>query len=199
MKSSTVAVLILALLGMVQPAAADEKVFRQNEVREADLVDALTPKTAVPAEGGKTGRTRSIKIERDLAPHSSGPAAAPAAAPAATKPAKASLLITFETNSAVLTSEARQSLDVVGNALKAEKLTGFNFSIEGHADPRGNADTNLKLSGERAEAVRQYLMQKHGLEASRLTAVGKGDREPLNLRNPAAPENRRVTIVTQTN
>lgn len=197
MKRSKLAALVVTLLGLIQPVAADEKVFQQNEVKEADLIDALTPKSLPPEPGGKVGRTRSIKVERDLAPNSTGPVAAPA--PAAVKQAKASLLITFETNSAVLTSEAKQSLEVVGNALKADKLAGFNFSIEGHADPRGNADTNLKLSGERAEAVRQYLMQQYGLDGARLKAVGKGDRDPLNLRNPAAPENRRVTIVTQTN
>jgi flagellar motor protein MotB len=37
----------------------------------------------------------------------------------------------------------------------------------------------------------------HAIGAERLSAVGKGDSEPLNTGNPAAPENRRVTLVTR--
>jgi outer membrane protein OmpA-like peptidoglycan-associated protein len=68
--------------------------------------------------------------------------------------------------------------------------------VEGHTDPRGTADSNLVLSRERADSVRRYLIENHGIEADRLTAEGKGDREPLNTSSPAAPENRRVTFVT---
>jgi OOP family OmpA-OmpF porin len=41
------------------------------------------------------------------------------------------------TNSANLTPAARESLDVVGQALASEKLQTYRFAIEGHADPRG--------------------------------------------------------------
>ena len=120
----------------------------------------------------------------------------PNVAPAApSKPAKAALLITFETNATVLTPEARRELDVVGRALNTTRLTSFNFVIEGHADPRGSAERNLRLSEGRAAAVREYLVQNQNVNPERLQAVGKGDREPMNTANPAAPENRRVTFV----
>ena len=41
------------------------------------------------------------------------------------------------------------------------------------------------------------MMENSNINAERLTALGKGDKEPLNHKNPAAPENRRVTIVNQ--
>lgn len=112
------------------------------------------------------------------------------------KPASASMLITFETNSSQLTSEARQSLDVVSNALNDNKLADFKFIIEGHADPRGTSERNRKLSEERAEAVRQYLVSQRNVPGVRLKAIGKGDTEPLNEKVPAAAENRRVTFIT---
>lgn len=56
----------------------------------------------------------------------------------------------------------------------------------------------MTLSQQRAQAVVDYLTQQDGIAAERLSAVGKGSSEPLNTRNLAAPENRRVTIVTVT-
>ena len=154
--------------------AQSPQVLRGEEITESVLVEALTP---TPPQL----LTRGIRRN-----------AATAAAP---KPAKAALLITFETNATILTAEAKHALDIVGQALNTSKLASFNFIIEGHADPRGSAERNLRLSEGRAEAVKQYLVENQSVTPERLQAVGKGDREPLNAANPAAPENRRVTFV----
>ncbi|HJT51713.1 MAG TPA: OmpA family protein [Nitrosospira sp.] len=169
---------VLIVLGVfVHPAAAQTtKVLRGSEITESALIEALSP------EGGI--RTRSFKVLRDE------PGAAEQAA-------KASMLITFHTNSADLTPEARQSLDVVGRALNMNKLASYDFIIEGHADPRGGPDFNQWLSQARAQTVRDYLVQNHHIDENRLSAVGKGDRELLDKENLVAPENRRVTIVTK--
>lgn len=152
-------------------------VLKEGEAELGTLVDALAPPRPI--------RTRSIGIVRD-------DVGTPAIA---SKPAKVSLLVTFETNSANLTRSAKKQLDVVGEALASDKLAPFRFAIEGHADPRGVAAANLKLSQQRAESVREYLITSKNLDQARLEAVGKGDREVLNRTNPEAPENRRVTIV----
>jgi outer membrane protein OmpA-like peptidoglycan-associated protein len=117
---------------------------------------------------------------------------------APTQPSRpsASLLITFLTNSSELTPNAKQQLDVVGAALKNARLAPYRFTVEGHADPRGDPTANLVLSQHRAGSVRFYLVDAHGIEPARLIAEGKGDREVLNRAYPAAPENRRVTIIT---
>jgi OmpA-OmpF porin, OOP family len=173
MKTTLAAAILLCALAPIASFAQAPKVINEKDVNEAALVNMLTPEP----------RTRSLRVTRD------GPAAP---APSA------SLLITFETNSAQLTPQARQSLEVVGRALKSEKLADFRFAIEGHADPRGNADSNLKLSQARAESVAAYLAQAQKIEAARFKPVGKGSAELLNSANPAAPENRRVTIKTLT-
>lgn len=160
--------------------AQDTTLLKGDKVTQENLLDALTPPPAPVL-------TRSLKVSRD---NSAGVLAAPK------KKASASLLITFETNSSELTSAAKQQLDVVAAALKNDRLAEYSFNVEGHADPRGSSDANLVLSQQRAESVREYLVAQHGIAADRLKAEGKGDTELMNRKSPAAPENRRVTIVT---
>lgn len=173
---------------------AQEKVMREGQVTQQALIDALAPaEAASAAEGSDTAgvRTRSFR-----------PAVRPAAAVAGTaaaaaQPARASILVTFVTNSADLTAGAKSALDVLAAAMKSDRLAAVKFTIEGHADPRGTEELNLKLSQARAESVRSYLTGTHGLAAARVNAVGKGSSALMKPSEPAAPENRRVTIVAQ--
>lgn len=163
-----------------------QEILRGKNLNEKNLIEALTPE---PEEI----RTRSIRVERDKAlakPGEKSPAVTAAKRPGA------SLLITFVTNSAELTPDAQSKLDIVARALQAEKLADFSFSVEGHADPRGSHERNLQLSQARAESVVEYLTTRHHIERDRLKPVGKGDTELANPARPAAPENRRVTILT---
>jgi outer membrane protein OmpA-like peptidoglycan-associated protein len=163
------------------PGAAPTKgeVLKGADVTPDNLVDALAPPDAAPV-------TRGLRIERDR----------PAGGSAAKRTA-VSLLITFLTNSSTLTTPSRQQLDTLAAALKDDRLLARKFTIEGHADPRGNERTNLILSQQRAESVRQYLINSHGVAAERLFPVGKGSAELMNSDDVTAPENRRVTIVTR--
>ncbi|MBX3623343.1 MAG: OmpA family protein, partial [Rhizobacter sp.] len=142
-----VATLLAATLCASPWAQEGTTLLKGNKVTEANLLDALTPEPAPVL-------TRSLKVSRD---NSAGVLAAPK------KKASASLLITFETNSAELTANAKQQLDVVAAALKNDRLADYTFNVEGHADPRGNSDANMVLSQQRAESVREYLMAQHGI------------------------------------
>lgn len=174
MRFSCLVSLCIAMLGAQAYAQSDPpSVMKEDQVSKSALIDALTPAGPI--------RTRSLHAVRD--------------APAAAQAPSANLLVTFDTNSARLTSNARKALDVVAQALQSEQLSGHEFVIEGHADPRGTADANLRLSRERAESVRDYLNSK-GIDPNRLKSVGKGATALLNPADPTAPENRRVTFVT---
>jgi OOP family OmpA-OmpF porin len=175
MRSMTV-LAVAAGLTMAHAQTTSTTVLKGSAVTESNLIDALTPEEVVV--------TRSLRVQRDNPGQK-----------AARKPS-ASLLITFETNSADLTPQAKKQLDVVAAALTNDKLAEYAFNVEGHADPRGTHELNLSLSQQRAESVRAYLVSAHAIEAKRLKAIGKGDSELLNTANPAAAENRRVTIVT---
>lgn len=180
-RSTARAVLTTAAALALQVSFAAEPVLKPGQVTEAALVDALV----IDAPQDAAGQTRSIRPTMKAG--GSGQAAGAG---------RASLLITFPTGSADLTPETVKALDTVGKALQSDRLAGFAFRVEGHADPRGGAELNLKLSEQRAQSVVSYLVDKVGILPDRLSAVGKGSAELLNTDRPEAPENRRVTIVT---
>jgi OmpA-OmpF porin, OOP family len=163
--------IVPALHAQAQLVAQD--VISNEALTSVAVLEALDP-TAV--------RARSLRIG------ATGRSAPPRAS--------ASLLVTFETNSSELTSAARRQLDIVASALRNDRLVEYRFTVEGHADPRGHADSNLRLSQERAESVKTYLMAQ-GIAEERLQAEGRGERELMLPAQPTAPENRRVTFVTQ--
>jgi outer membrane protein OmpA-like peptidoglycan-associated protein len=192
--AALLATLLLAWIGgpaqVLAQAAAP--VLSNAQVTEDALVDALAIEPAY-ADEAASGATRGFRPAVRPGTASTKAATAPAK-PAA--PGKANLLITFPTGSAELTPETIRVLQTLGKALQSDKLAGFAFRIEGHADPRGTAEANIKLSEERAQAVAAYLSNTLGVLPDRLQPVGKGSSEPLNPQQPDAPENRRVTIVT---
>jgi len=71
----------------------------------------------------------------------------------------------------------------------------LKLKIEGHTDNAGNDDANMKLSEDRAEAVKTYLVSK-GISADRITAEGFGETMPIADNGTAAgrTKNRRVEI-----
>lgn len=177
-------------------AQAQEKVLRESQVTERALVDALTPPAAAAASAADDGGIRTRSFRPAVRPAATAGATAAAGA-AAGQSGRASILVTFVTDSASLTAPARNALDVLASAMKSDRLAGVRFTIEGHADPRGSEEHNLKLSQARAESVRGYLVSRHGLAADRVDAVGMGSANLLNKQNVAAAENRRVTIVSK--
>ncbi|NHF58900.1 OmpA family protein [Flavobacteriaceae bacterium TP-CH-4] len=69
------------------------------------------------------------------------------------------------------------------------------FSVEGHTDSVGSAKLNQRLSEERANAVRDFLIAE-GIAADRLTAIGYGEDRPIadNKTRAGRKENRRTEI-----
>lgn len=128
--------------------------------------------------------------------------AAPVARPAATAAQQAgrpavSMTVTFPSGSAMLTPAAEATLAPLGRALSSAELAPFRFRIEGHTDTVGDSGANQALSERRAAAVRAFLMERHGVAASRLEAVGLGETRPAVPTADETPEprNRRVQII----
>jgi outer membrane protein OmpA-like peptidoglycan-associated protein len=183
----------------VPAAAQTHDVMKKSDATPQAFLDALTPVSDAPAPeaaapGART--TRSFKIMKAAPAGEGGSSAKPAGVPA--KPASASVMITFETESSSLTADSKRILNNLAIALNSEQLARFRFNIEGHADSRGTSERNLKLSQERAQAVRDHLVSRLQVDPARLVALGKGDSEQLDKEHPAAAENRRVRIVTLT-
>jgi outer membrane protein OmpA-like peptidoglycan-associated protein len=113
-------------------------------------------------------------------------------------PGSINLYVNFAYNSADLTSDARITLDRLGQALRDQRLQGFSFMIAGHTDAKGSAEYNQKLSERRASSVRQYLIAQYGIDAAHLTAKGFGKQQLLDPGHPEDGVNRRVQVVDVT-
>jgi OOP family OmpA-OmpF porin len=133
------------------------------------------------------------------APAVVAPAAKPAPAPAAKPQPPAATKVTyaadafFDFDKAVLKAEGKAKLDdLVG------KVKGINLEViiaVGHTDAVGADAYNQKLSVQRAEAVKAYLVTK-GIEKNRVYTEGKGEKQPVadNKTKEGQAKNRRVEI-----
>ncbi|MCI4625983.1 MAG: phosphate ABC transporter substrate-binding/OmpA family protein [Candidatus Magnetoovum sp. WYHC-5] len=86
-------------------------------------------------------------------------------------------LINFMSGTSTLSIQGKEELDKAVNNLK--HYPRFRVLIKGHTGLRGDKDANLRLSQERAEAVKQYLTVTYNINPNRLHAVGYGSNEPL--------------------
>ncbi|MGE0547670.1 MAG: OmpA family protein [Kofleriaceae bacterium] len=104
-------------------------------------------------------------------------------------------MVYFEYNKAVIKSQSFPILDAVAATLQGNPSIML-VEVQGHTDERGNDAYNLDLSDRRAHAVEKYLVDK-GVEASRLTAQGYGETQPLDRRSNEAAwaKNRRVAFL----
>lgn len=84
--------------------------------------------------------------------------------------------IQFEYNSAALTPDSQAGILMLTEFLK--RNPDLKVELAGHTDDVGSASYNLKLSAERAEAVRQALIA-NGIDENRMTAKGYGASKPL--------------------
>ena len=130
------------------------------------------------------------ECDKDLMPKAKcEPPAAPAAAPAkpgapapaaAPKPAAQKVTLAadalFDFNKADLRPEGKAKLDKLVGDIKGIKLEVI--LAVGHADRFGDDAYNQKLSEKRAAAVKSYLVGK-GVEANRVYAEGKGEKQPV--------------------
>jgi len=101
--------------------------------------------------------------------------------------------VQFDFNSAVLRTDAIQYLDYVAGQMKL--APGKQFILNGYASAEGTAAHNMALSADRANAVKQYLVNG-GIDGSVLTAKGNGTKNPTasNKTEAGREKNRRVEI-----
>jgi outer membrane protein OmpA-like peptidoglycan-associated protein/uncharacterized protein YidB (DUF937 family) len=104
-------------------------------------------------------------------------------------------IINFPTASTQIPPESTAFLDKAAVAIKAAP-TGTVIEIDGNTDNTGDADSNMALSQQRANAVRDYLVQQ-GVDPSMLTAKGNGDTKPVasNDTEEGRFRNRRIEFI----
>lgn len=103
--------------------------------------------------------------------------------------------VTFRTNSAVLSPEAKSQLDAL--AAKTTAARAFMIEVAGHTDSTGSDAKNFRLSRQRADAVVQYLAVQHKIPLRRfVTPMGYGKTDSVAENTTAAGrlQNRRVDV-----
>jgi len=180
---------------------------KQDSLRRSAVQQATEAQKTLAATWDNLSSARkelqSEKQERAKAEQSAAAAVASLSKIAQIKEEQRGTVITldgqvlFVTGKAELLPIARDRLNQVAKSLKDlddDKLV----SIEGFTDSRGADDTNLKLSQDRANAVRDYLASQ-GVKGEKLRAIGRGEATPIasNETPEGRANNRRVEIVIQ--
>jgi outer membrane protein OmpA-like peptidoglycan-associated protein len=98
----------------------------------------------------------------------------------------------FALDSAELPKDLKRPLDAMAEALRQQGATAVR--IEVHTDASGPAEARRSLTQRRAEAIKQYLIER-GVDAASLHAVGMGSQVTRHGADPYAGANRRVEIV----
>jgi outer membrane protein OmpA-like peptidoglycan-associated protein len=99
----------------------------------------------------------------------------------------------FDTGKSTLKPESSTELNELAEYMLLKK--GLAIEIAGHTDNVGNKDANLKLSQDRANSVKAFLVKK-GIAAERVIAKGYGDTQPIadNATDEGKKKNRRTEV-----
>jgi outer membrane protein OmpA-like peptidoglycan-associated protein len=102
--------------------------------------------------------------------------------------------ILFDVNKATLKAGAEANIRRIAAVL--QQYPDHQISVEGHTDATGPDDYNLRLSDQRAAAVREALV-RGGVDAARITSKGLGETQPVATNDTPAgrQQNRRVEVV----
>jgi outer membrane protein OmpA-like peptidoglycan-associated protein len=102
--------------------------------------------------------------------------------------------VLFDTGKYDLRSDAREKLARLAGIVLAHP--GLDLAVEGHTDSVGSEEFNQKLSEQRAETVRTFLIRQ-GLAGDSITALGCGKTMPVADNDTAAgrQKNRRVELI----
>lgn len=108
---------------------------------------------------------------------------------------RTTLEVLFDFDKSTIKGNYSEDIDALADVMK--KYEDLNVTIEGHTDTlnrSGNPNYNKKLSQRRADAVKKYLVEKSGIDAKRLNAIGFGAEKPIasNETEEGRQKNRRV-------
>ena len=174
-----------------------------EQLSPEDIVKALKPAahvtrslTTSPADvARKAEETRFVDTLRNRTSRSLTTAEREQITTIAQKKPSIDLEINFEYNSATLGTKATPQVSTLGKALSSEDLKGATFIVAGYTDAKGGDTYNQGLSERRADAVKQFLAEKYGIDAANLVTVGYGKSHLKNASDPFSADNRRVQVI----
>ena len=202
-------IILPVLVGSVALSGCATKKYVAHEVGAVNAkVETLSAEVEKTQERTTRNEVRidevSKSAEAGIADAKSQAGAAMTKAEEAEKAAKGKLIytvtlssdkVTFPVNRAAVSDDAKKLIDDAIAQLKAENR-GVYFEIEGHTDATGPEIYNKKLGEDRAEAVRNYLHDQHGIALNRMQVISYGEERPVvdNKTRENRAKNRRVVI-----
>lgn len=182
------AALLLALPLTFTPALA------QTSLSSNDLVSSLQGLESAPS-GITAALLRQQALDSMRNPSRANPLNREPLSEQLNKLAQFTVAINFDFNSARIRPESYKTVGLIADSLYHPYLQGYRFLVIGHTDAVGSREANLKLSQQRADAIRDALINPFGISPSRIEAVGLGEEQLLDRANPKAAENRRVQLI----
>jgi OmpA-OmpF porin, OOP family len=149
-----------------------------------------------------TCRTNPSVCPKPVVVTEPGPAPAPvvkeieppvvAAKPVIIEKGRQTLNVEFDFDKSTIKKGYYQDIDNLAGVMK--QYPDLNVVIEGHTDSVGTDAYNKKLSQRRAESVKKYMVEKGGIDANRIKAIGFGEEKPIasNDTDEGRQQNRRV-------
>jgi len=115
-----------------------------------------------------------------------------AAKPVIIEKGRQTLNVEFDFDKSTIKKGYYQDIDNLAGVMK--QYPDLNVVIEGHTDSVGTDAYNKKLSQRRAESVKKYMVEKGGIDANRIKAIGFGEEKPIasNDTDEGRQQNRRV-------
>jgi OOP family OmpA-OmpF porin len=125
------------------------------------------------------------------------PQAASAMEAAIVEKGRVTLNVEFDFDKSVIKQKYHHEIGNLADVMK--KYPDLKITLEGHTDNVGGLAYNEKLSQRRVDAVKKYLVEKFGIEASRLSAKGYGEIRPIasNATKEGRQKNRRVEAAAE--
>lgn len=191
------ALVALALLGACDKYRKELVVLQPDSTGKYGSVavqsgssELVLDETRPAAHRNPGGTTEAVTVEPGDVEKIFG--AALAARP--TPPRQFRLYFVFDSD--LLTADSRAAFEAVFADIRERRH--YDVEVVGHTDRKGPDDYNSRLSLQRAQAMRQTLIDR-GLDGGRIIATGRGEVDPLvpTADNVDEPRNRRVEITVR--
>jgi outer membrane protein OmpA-like peptidoglycan-associated protein len=208
-KSNFTAILSVVALGCalsfgIAPVRAGD------DISEDQIVQALTPKPKAPLTRGLSfgpqnaaapdpAEAKVLASVRGRTTRSLSNAEREEIASIAKDKPNIDLTITFDYNSAEISSKSLPEVEKLGRALTNDNLKSSTFLLAGHTDAAGGDAYNQDLSERRADSIKRYLMDNYQISSTDLVTVGYGKSKLKDPSQPMAEVNRRVQVVNMEN
>ena len=222
-KGHVIGLLSVCVLGLWMPAASAEEYMKRgasvddyekalNRVmeRKRGLVTGRERQPASASQSKSTPTQRSAPARTATAQQSGAepsrtqsahmasrsPVAVPDVyrPPASESDTSDGVSVYFGYDSARLTEASMLELTKLGQALARPQFSAVTWFVEGHTDASGSDEYNQRLSEQRARAAERYLVERCGIDPTRLIPIGKGESDLYDQDNPLASVNRRVRV-----